>query len=140
VFTGIVYLSADGYLYVPVSRKLTGGAFMMLGQLGIVVPTGLPEYGRLIIATPQELKQISTLVNERGKSVNFTMTGLVDEGPSRDYSKVFYLEFKGSDLDKIRTSYGLAVQYPNRYKVAYAARPLSVFSNNNVSKIRDLNA
>lgn len=140
MFTGIVYLSEDNYLYVPIPRKLCAAAFMMAGELGMVPPVDLKDYGRIILATPQEIAGQANLVNERGKSINFKLDGTAEEVGRGTYSKLLGFVFKGTDLDRLRTSYGLVVQFPNRYFVPFAARPTSVFRNNAVTKIRGINA
>ena len=140
MFKGTILLGGDGYLYVPIPMKLMAAAFMMTGELGMVPPKSLPNYGRLILATPAELAKIASLVNERGKSFSYSLDTTTESVGTGNYSKLLGFSFKSSDFDKLRTSYGIEVTYPSRYFVPFAGRPISVFRNDAISKIRDIHA
>lgn len=136
MFAGTVVLSADNTLVVHMPAKLTSAAFAMIGQLGSTVPVDLPNYGRVVLMNAAEVKTVGAeKINERGKSLEFTLDGVAEEGMTGSYSKVYCMKIKSQDFDKLRTSYGLTVDYPRQYLVAFAARPTSVFRNDAISKL-----
>lgn len=138
-FQGKIYLSKNGWLLLSVPNALVRGAFDALHEPGVELPTREGELNAHIsIMTKEEVDKIGEdNINDRGHTASYMITGLKTVVPASwdGVSKVWFLEAKSPQLEKIRKSYGLSPLLKNHaYHITIGIRRTRVLYDNEVSK------
>lgn len=111
---GELYLSKSGWLLLRVPNALARGAFAALHVLGAELPPG-HEGGfdaHITVMSPEEIKQIGgpDKITERGKTFAYTLGPVRHVRPTGwpGVSRVYFIEVRSPELEKLRKSYGLS--------------------------------
>lgn len=143
--TGKLYLSQSGWLLLQVPNHIGRGTFDALTEPGIELPmnerTG--HYNAHVsVMRPEEIASIpggAGAITERGHHVSYTLGPLRTVRPSGwdEYERVWFIEVRSPDLEKLRKSYGLTAK-PNKDKfdfhITVAVRKRHVLRGNDTSK------
>jgi hypothetical protein len=142
---GKLYASSSGWLLLSVPNALVRGVFDSLSEPGIELPPSGPNEDRLnahiSVMRASEIESIGGIdkISERGHAFHYTLGPLrtcVPDGWD-EMSKVWFLEVRSPELERLRKSYGLSA-LPNGGKYAFhisvAVRRKHVLRENEVSK------
>jgi hypothetical protein len=143
--SGRLYLSASGWLLLSVPNSLVRGAFDALDEPGIELPVKDGKLNAHIsVMNSSEVDQIGAdKITERGHTFAY-QTGKVKEtspGGWAEMSKVWMIEVKSPELQKLRKSYGLsALPHDGEYQfhITLAVRRKNVLRNSDVRKAAGL--
>jgi hypothetical protein len=142
-FRGRLVLSKSGWLMLQVPNALVRGAFDAISEPGVELPTGPHNEemnAHISVMRPEELKEVGgpSKITERGHEFRYTLGPLrVVDAPSAGLSKVWYIEVKSPELEKLRKSYGLsATPKQGRYQfhITVGQRRTHVLGNSDVTK------
>ncbi|TMJ00890.1 MAG: hypothetical protein E6G97_18320 [Alphaproteobacteria bacterium] len=120
---GRLYLSRSGWLLLSVPNALVRGAFDALDEPGLELPSG-HNGGRLnshiSVISPREMEKANLdpeAVSERGHSFHYTLGPIRTVRPKNweEIERVWYIQVKSPELEKLRLSYGLSAR-PNNDK------------------------
>lgn len=142
---GRLYLSSSGWLLMQVPNDIGHGFFATLNEAGVEMPTrntNDPDAkfnAHVSVMSPDEIAKIggADKISERGKVVPYTTGAVKTVDPTSwdGVSRVWYLEIRSPELEKIRKSYGLE---PRRngydFHVTFAIRRKRVLQSNDVKK------
>lgn len=136
---GKIYLSSSGWLLLSVPAALVRGAFDALNEPGIELYKYEGSFNpHITIMTSDEVTSIGAdNITDRGHTANYRISGLKHVKPSgKDISRVWFLEVKSPDLEKIRKSYGLTPlpKGDHQFHITIGARKTGVLQHNEVSK------
>lgn len=143
--TGRLYLSKSGWLMLSVPNALVQGVFATLDEPGAQLPSMGPDdplRAHISVMRPEELEEIGGAgkVNERGKTYSYTLGRLksVTPGGWDEVSRVWLIEVKSPELEKLRKSYGLSRVPKNgeyEFHITVAIRKKKVTQENDVNKL-----
>lgn len=111
---GELYLSKSGWVLLSVPNALVRGAFDALEEVGVELPfqSGGNLNAHITVIRPEELEQLggADRLTERGHKFRYTLGPVKCVEPSgwKGVSKVWYVEVKSPELEKLRKSYGLS--------------------------------
>lgn len=137
---GRIYLSNSGWLLMSVPNALVRGAFDALHEPGAELPPGPSGLNAHVsVMSKEEVERVGAdRITERGHYARYMITGLKEVVPSgwQDMSKVWFLEVRSPELEKIRKSYGLPpIPSGDRpFHITLAVRRKHVLFNNDVAK------
>lgn len=140
---GRLELSKSGWLILAVPNDLGVGAFKALNEPGAEMPysSALGRYNAHIsVMRPDEVEQIGAdKINERGKQFSFTLgpVRMVEPSGWPEMDRVWYIEIRSPELEKIRKSYGLpALPKDGEYKfhITFAVRRRKVLRPGDIVK------
>ena len=145
---GRLYLSGSGYLLLTVPNAIVRGVFDTLDEQGIELPPSSDGQlkAHITVMRPEEVKDTvgdPDKISERGHTFRYSLGKLKSFSPSGwlEMSKVWVIEVKSPELEKLRKSYGMT-KLPNDNKFAFhisvAVRRKSVLGPNSVSKAAEL--
>lgn len=147
--SGRLYLSASGYLLLTVPNSLVRGAFDALDEPGIELPpsgdTGKLE-AHISVLRPEEIGEhigSPDKITERGHSFRYSLGQLKSFDPKAwtEMSKVWVIEVKSPELEKLRKSYGMTNLPKNNefaFHISIAVRRRGVLNPNDVKKAANL--
>lgn len=144
--SGRLYLSSSGWLLLSVPNAIVHGVFDGMDEPGIELPVS-EEHGNgrlsahISVMRPAEVDRIGgpDAITERGHTFHYTLGKLkaVTPGGWTEMSKVWMVEIKSPDLEKLRKSYGLS-RVPKggeyEYHITVAARRKNVLRAGDVRK------
>ncbi len=146
---GKLYLSESGYLLLSVPNAIGQGAFDALNVSGAELPStqnGGRYNAHITVMRPEEIATIKgggDAISERGHTFTYT-TGPVRTfvpeyrtGNWADVSRVWIIEIRSPDLERLRKSYGLSPLPKNneyRFHVTFAIRRSKILQENEKSK------
>lgn len=141
---GRLFASRSGWLLLSVPNNLVRGVYSALSEPGLELP---PAHGKQLLEAhvsvmrPDEIEQIGGIdkITERGQTFRYTLGGLKEVVPDGwdAIGKVWLVEVKSPELEKLRRSYGLSsLPKNNRHKfhVTVAVRRKRVLQNSDVRK------
>lgn len=142
---GRLYLGSGGWLMLSVPNAIVHGVFDSLEEPGVELPPSGDD-GRLnahvSVMRPDEIDEIGgpDVISERGHTFHYSLGRLKTVEPAgwADMSRVWMLEVKSPELEKLRKSYGLArVPKNGEYELhlTVAVRRKSVFRNTDIRKV-----
>lgn len=144
---GRLYLSESGWLMLAVPNSIVRGCFDALHEQGVELP--LDSDGKLnahiSVMRPEELESLGggDKITERGQAFSYTLGKLQIVEPSgwREYSRVWFIEVKSPELERLRKSYGLP-RVPNdgqhEFHITVARRKKNVLRANAVRKAAEV--
>jgi hypothetical protein len=111
--TGRLVASKSGWVLLSVPNALGRGAFDALGEVGAELPGGPSGYNAHIsVIRPEELAELGGVdkISERGHSFHYTLGALREVRPAGwdEMSRVWFIEVRSPELEKLRKSYGLS--------------------------------
>jgi len=141
--TGKLYFSKSGWLLLSVPNALGNGAFDALNEPGVELPS--PYNAHITVMSPSEIDKLGGAgkITERGHEFTYTL------GPVRtcepdgqaDLARVWFIEVRSPDLEKLRKSYGLSATPKDgeyQFHITFAARKKHVLRANPVAKAASL--
>jgi hypothetical protein len=144
---GKLYLSESGYLLLSVPNAIGQGAFDALNVHGAELPTSNGRYNaHITVMRPEEIATIpggGNAISERGHTFTYTTGPVRTFVPSYrtgnwvDVSRVWIIEIRSPDLERLRKSYGLSPLPKNneyRFHVTFALRRSKILQENEKSK------
>lgn len=141
--SGLLQLTASGYLIVTVPTALIRGVFDALHEPGISLPdrvAGDSLRAGIVVMTPEEVQLAggAAHITERGKPFSYSLGELV-ETPARNWpgvSTCWHLKVKSPELGQLRRTYGLPtkIEGDSDFSVVVACRKLGVLAANATSK------
>jgi hypothetical protein len=136
---GELYLTANGNLQLSVPNNLARGVFDSLHEVGIELPSKRGLFNaHVTVASREELATIGggDKISERGHSFSYTLGPLREVVPAgwAEMSRVWFLEVRSPELEKLRKSYGLPAQPPVPFHLTVAVRRKSVTRPTDVVK------
>jgi len=140
---GRLYASKSGWILLAVPNAFAHGLFAALDDTGLELPPG-PE-GRfdahISVMNKDEVESIGGVdrVTERGHVFHYTLGPLREVVPDGwdDMGRVWLVEVRSPELEKLRKSYGLtALPNDNKYKfhITVAVRRKRVLQENEITK------
>lgn len=142
--TGKLHFSKSGWLLLTVPNALGVGAFDALGEPGVELP-GDPYNAHITVMSPSEVEAIGPdKISERGHEFTYTLGPVRSvDGPAgqKELSRVWYIEVRSPDLEKLRKSYGLSATPKDGeydFHITFACRKKKVLQDNPVAKAASL--
>ena len=146
---GELYKSKSDWILMQVPNALARGAFEALNEPGIELPPSGPDEhfnAHVSVMRPEELEDVeggASAITERGQSFSYTL------GPVRTVtphgwdgmSKVWFIEVRSPELEKLRKSYGLSGLPKNgefKFHISIAVRKKNVLGPNSTRKAASL--
>ena len=133
--------SESGWGLLTVPNALGQGAFDALHEVGTELPTRNGRYNAHVsVFRPEELKQIGGIdkIQERGHTFRYTLGPVKSVEPAgwKEMSRVWFIEVKSPELEKLRKSYGLPPlpDGDKPFHVTFAVRRRRVLQDNDVTK------
>ena len=137
---GKLYKSQSGWLLLTVPNALARGCFDALGELGAELPPskGSAFNAHISVVRPEELATIKGEVTERGHDFSYTLGPVREVEPAGwpEMSKVWFIEVRSPELEKLRKSYGLTALPDGDKKpfhITFAVRRRAVLHDNEKS-------
>lgn len=142
---GKLYLSSSGWLLMQVPNDLGRGAFDALHEPGVVLPqrSSTDRYNAHVsVMTAAEVAKIGgpDKITERGHDVAYTLGPVKTVEPATwdGVSRVWYIEVRSPEIEKIRKSYGLPPRIKDHdFHITFAIRRTNILRNDGVSKAAD---
>lgn len=137
---GRLYLSRSGWLLLSVPNSLATGAFDALDAQGIELPKGPgdgPFNAHISVMRADEVDRIGAKnITERGHSFRYTLGRVRSATPKGwdEISKVWFIEVKSPELERLRKSYGLEGLPVHPFHITVAVRKKNVLVNSDVIK------
>lgn len=138
---GMFYVSASGWGLLNVPNSLVRGAFDALHEPGAQLP---PSKGKILnghcsVLSKKEVEQLGgpDKIAERGHFYRYTLGPLKTVEPSGwpEVSRVWFIEIRSPELEKLRKSYGLRpLLNGHPFHLTVAVRKKNVLRDNAVSK------
>lgn len=146
---GRLYLATGGYLMLSVPNSIVRGAFDALDEPGAELPPSGDDgklNAHISVMRPEEIKEhigSPDKITERGHSFHYSVGQLNSFNPKGwvGMSKVWVIEVKSPELEKLRKSYGMTNLPKNNefaFHISIAARRKSVLRPNDVKKAASL--
>lgn len=143
--TGRLFLSESGWLLLSVPNAFVRGAFDALDEPGIELPRRDMDdpdsqlRAHISVMRPEEIEKIpggADAITERGKTFGYTPGRLRSVKPDGwdGISRVWFIEARSPDLEKLRKTYGLSPQPKHPFHITVAVRKTKVLQENEVSK------
>jgi len=139
---GTLYSSSSGWLMLSVPNAIGRGLFDALDELGVELPTKDGGYNAHIsVMTDVELASIGGpgKVSERGHRFRYTTGPLqvVEPAGWKEMSKVWFVQIKSPELEKLRKSYGLPAlpRGDQHFHVSVAVKRKKVLQNSDIAKV-----
>jgi hypothetical protein len=140
---GRLYASKSGWILLSVPNAMVHGMFDALQETGLELPPG-PE-GRLnahiSVMRKEEVDSLGGVdrITERGHVFRYTLGPMREVVPDGwdDIGKVWLVEVRSPELEKLRKSYGLTALPNNnrfRFHITVAVRRKKVLQENDVTK------
>ena len=135
----------SGWIVLDVPMALVRGAFDALHEPGVELPPPFSDYedykAHISVMRPEELKDIGGIdkITERGHHFKYTLGPIKSVEPASwgEMSKVWFIQVKSPELQKLRKTYGLSGK-PNdgefEFHITFAVRRKNVLHENDVSK------
>lgn len=140
---GRLYLSKSGWILLSVPNALVRGIFDTIHEGGVELPPG-PDgvfNAHISVIPAKELESIGgpDMISERGHMFHYTLGPLKEVQPATwdEISRVWLVEVRSPELEKLRKSYGLtALPNDNQHKfhITVAVRRKKVLQENDISK------
>lgn len=138
---GDLYLSNSGWGLLHVPNALARGAFDALREVGIELPPN--STGRfnahISVLRPEEIEQVGgpQKFSEWGHTFHYTLGPVRTAHPAGwdEMSKVWFIEIKSPELEKLRKAYGLPPHPKFPFHCTIAVRRKHVLNENEVSKV-----
>lgn len=139
---GRLYVSQSGWGLLSVPNAFLRGAFDALHEPGAELPTNSRGNvnAHISVFNKADLEQIggADKLTERGHTFRYTLGPVKSVTPPDDeLGKVWLIEVRSPELEKLRKSYGLsALPHDNKYKfhITIGVRKKNVLFDNSVSK------
>lgn len=139
---GRLYASSSGWILLAVPNAVVNGLFSALDEPGIELP---PTHGKafydahISVMRKEEVEGLGGVdrISERGRMFHYQLGPIKTVRPAGwdEMSKVWFVEVKSPELEKLRKTYGLE-PLPNGYQfhITVAVRRKHVLGANPVSK------
>lgn len=148
---GELYLSRSGWLLVRVPNSLARGAFAALHVPGAELPPGVGADGafdaHISVMSPAEVERIggAEKITERGKQFAYTLGPVRVVRPTNwpGVARVYYIEVRSPELEKLRKSYGLSglpQDGRGRFRISFAIVRSGVLRDNALAKAGSFHA
>ncbi|MDZ7345392.1 MAG: hypothetical protein ONA69_01210 [candidate division KSB1 bacterium] len=149
---GRLIVSSSNWGVLEVPKALADGIFDALQVQGAEKPYDFlgndrPARSHIVVFRPEEIKSLGgpDRITERGHFFHYTLgpiRQISDKTESKDISKIWYVEVRSPELEKLRKSYGLSAR-PNvlPFHIVVAVRRRHILRENGIAKqafVRDI--